>query len=92
MDRKTLKRIVILITAAATLLAAILVVTLIGYVVSITSQQRKNEMLRVELARLIDTRDGLDAEIEYRLSDDFTVRYARESLGLVKPGEHKITP
>lgn len=56
--------------------------------------QLKNELrtLELEQERLLQYQQELQAEIEYLNNPEIIERIARESLGMVKPGETKIIP
>jgi cell division protein DivIC len=49
--------------------------------------QRQVEWLRQQVAAEIDTNQGLQDTLQYVESDAYVEKAARESLGLVKPGE-----
>ena len=70
-----------------TVLFLVAAVNLTRTTLNVVQSSKRLEELRGEVSDLEKQKSDFQAEIEYRQTDEFVEREAREKLGLVKPGE-----
>ena len=70
-----------------TLLFVVAAVNFTRTTLSVIQSSKRLEELRGEVSDLEKQKGGLEGELEYKKTDGFIEREAREKLGFVKPGE-----
>ena len=82
------KNIARLLTVSGIILAIIVIISLVYNVVTLVNLGDRKANLETEISRLGTVVENNDETIEYRSSDDYVERYAREYLNMI--GENDV--
>ena len=87
MSPYSVKRIVGAITVVATIVLVCMVAVVIGQCIELNKLNNQSKLLDASIERLMATKTELTEGIEYRASDAYIEKHARENLGMIKDGE-----
>lgn len=87
MSPYSVKRIVGAITVVATIVLVCMVAVVIGQCIELNKLNNQSKLLDASIERLMATKTELTEGIEYRASDAYIEKQARENLGMIKDGE-----
>jgi cell division protein FtsB len=70
----------------------ILVATLVGNLIKLGAEKKHNAALNAQLDAINAELAVVEGDIDYKSTDEWIERYAREHLGMLRPGEKPFAP